>query len=186
MSTYYQTLLERELEHIRKTVKITSLTGKAAVEDRDRRQAEFYAEVADFKKALAINPTTGRATDIDAFVAMCNDIVDVPRSALPLGTIIFEIVETVKSHDYPKDDRQTIVATFRHVRLHGHVDNCTANQLYKAEYTLNRVDNPELNPNSYLPDNPTYDGSLTVWPDRHRSLPPKGPRHFKPSPVRSY
>ena len=184
MSEYYQILYNREREHIRKTVKITSLMGKAAIEDRDRQHAEFYTEVADFKKAVAINPTTGRAANIDAFVAMCNDIVDVPRSAQPLGTVIFEIVETAKSHDYPKDDRQTIVATFRHVRLHGHVDNCTANQLYQAEHTLNCVDYPEPNPSSYRPDDSTYDGSITVWPDRHRPLPPKGPRHFKPSPAR--
>ena len=38
MSTYYQTLFGRECEHICNTVKITSLMGKAAVEDR-RRQA---------------------------------------------------------------------------------------------------------------------------------------------------
>jgi hypothetical protein len=184
MSEYYQILYNREREHIRKTVKITSLTGKAAIEDRDRQHAELYTEVANFKKAVAINPITGRAANIDAFVAMCNDIVDVPRSAQPLGTVIFEIVETAKSHDYPKDDRQTIVAAFRHVRLNGHVDNCTANQLYQAEHTLNCVDYPEPNPSSYRPDDSTYDGSITVWPDRHRPLPPKGPRHFKPSPAR--
>ena len=181
MSTYYQTLFGRECEHICNTVKITSLMGKAAVEDRDRRQAEFCTEVADFKKAVAINPITGRAANIDAFVAMCNDIVDVPRSALPLGTVIFEIVDIAKSHDYPKDDRQTIIATFRRVRLHGHVDNCAANQLYIAEHTLNCVDHPEPNP-SYRPYDLTYEGSMTMWPNRHRPLPPKGPRHFKPSP----
>ena len=145
--------------------------------EHEREQAEFYTEVANFKKAVTINSITGRATNTDAFVAMCNDIVDVPRSALPLATAIFEIVETAKSHDYPKDDRQAIIAAFRHVRLQGHVDNCTANQLYKAEHTLNCVDHPEPNPS-------TYDGSMTMRQDRHKSLPPKGPRHLKPSAVR--
>ena len=178
MSKYYQELCDRECAHIRGTVKFTSLTGEAAIKDRDRQQAEFFTEVANFKKAVAINPFTGRAANIDAFVAICNDIVDAPRSALSLGTAILEIVKIAKSHDYPKDDRQAIVAAFRHVWLHGHdVDNCTANQLYKAAYRLNCVDHPEPDPSSYRPDDLTYDGSVTTWPDRH--LPPKGPRHIK-------
>lgn len=181
MSNYADKLAERERKHIRETVTVTSLIGRPAHEDSRRELDERNAEMARLKAAVAINPNTGRATDIDAFVAMCHKIVDLPYSAMALNYSLFDILEVTKNSDYPQEDRQAIVEAFNYVRQKGHIDNCTSNQLYLAMHSLRCVDHPDPQAESY------FSGNNPLFPDTRTSTTysaPKGPRHFKPSPLK--
>ena len=181
MSEYATKLAERECKHIRETVKVTPLIGRAAYEDQQRELDERNAEMARLKAAVAINPITGRATDLDAFVAMCRKIVDLPYSPIALSYSLFDIMEIVKKPDYPMEDRQAIADVFNYVYQKGHIDNCACSQLYGACHTLHRVDHPDP------PGTDHFSGNNPLIQDRrdhatHHA--PKGPRHFKPTPLK--
>ena len=139
MSSYYQELVENECRRIRETVKIKVLIGAEAVADSERENRERYERCSMFKKAVIVNPETGRATDMPAFIKAANDIIDIPCSARPLDDALYEIVETAKVKDYPEEDRQALIAVFERLRLKGRLDRCLENQFYKAAYSLQRA-----------------------------------------------
>ena len=139
MNSYYQKLVEEECRHIRETVKIKVLTGAEAVADSDRVNRERQRRKMMFKDAVTVNPETGRATDMPAFIKGAHDIVDIPCSMRPLDDALFEIVELAKVKDYPEEDRQTIIDTFEWLRMNGRLDGCSDNQLYRAAHTLRRA-----------------------------------------------
>lgn len=143
MDNYATKLAEHEYERIGETVKVTPLIGRPAYADNRRELNERNAEMARFKATVAIDPATGRAADINTFVAMCHNIVDLPHSAMALSYSLFEILEIAKDPGYPKKDRQTIISAFDYVHQKDHIDNSTSNQLYMAAHMLRRVDNPE-------------------------------------------
>ena len=176
---YATKLAEHECGHIRKTVTVTSLIGDLAHEDSQRELNERNAEMARLKATVAINPSTGRATDIDAFVAMCHKIVDLPHSATALICSLSDILEVTKSSDYPQEDRWAIVEAFNYVRQKGHIDSCAGNQLYLAMHLLRCVDHPDPQAN-FSGNNPLFQDTRTST--TYSAL--KGPRHFKPSPLK--
>ncbi len=143
MDNYATKLAEHECERIGETVKVTSLIGCPAYADSRHELNKRNAEMARFKATIAIDPATGRAADIDTFVAMCHNIVDLPHSEIALSNSLFEILEITKKVDYPTKDRQEIIKAFNYVHQKGHVDNSTSNQLYMAAHMLRRIDNPE-------------------------------------------
>ena len=181
MSYYATKLAEHECGRIRKTVTVTSLIGDLAHEDSQRELNERNAEMARLKAAVAINPSTSRATDIDAFVAMCHKIVDLPHSATALIYSLSDILEVTKSSDYPQEDRQAIVEAFNYVRQKGHIDSCAGNQLYLAMHLLRYVDHPDPQAESYFSDNNPLFQDTRSGSTYHA---PKGPRHFRPSPLK--
>ena len=167
MSNYADKLADRERKHIRETVTVTSLIGRPAHEDSRRELDERNAEMVRLKAAVAINPITGRAANIDAFVAMCNKIVDALRSAHAARYSSLSI--SSRSPRSLTTRRTTARLSLRHsgtYACNGHVDNCAANQLYLAMH---------------------FSGNNPLFPDTRTSTTysaPKGPRHFKPSPLK--
>ena len=143
MDNYATKLAEHECERIGETVKVASLIGRPAYADSRRELNKRNAEMARFKATVAIDPATGRAANIDTFVAMCHNIVDLPHSAMALSYSLSEILEIAKNSGYPQEDRQAIVEAFNYVHQKGHVGNSTSNQLYMAAHMLRRIDNPE-------------------------------------------
>lgn len=143
MNDYAAKLAEHECEHIKETVQVTSLIGDPAYAVSRRELNERNAEMARFKATVAIDPATDRAADIDTFVAICHNIVDLPHSEMALSNSLFEILEIAKKVDYPTKDRQEIISAFDYVHQKGHVNNSTSNQLYMAAHMLRRIDNPE-------------------------------------------
>ena len=178
MNDYAAKLAEHECEHVKETVQVTSLIGDPAYADSRRELNKRNAEMARFKATVAIDPATGRAADIDTFVVMCHNIVDLPHGAMALSYSLSEILEIAKNSGYPQEDRQAIVEAFNYVHQKGHVDNSTSNQLYVAAHMLRCVDNPEPSGKVKL-GSPSRDAKTSTTYYK-----PNGPRHFKPTPLK--
>ena len=107
----------------------------------NNQPAVLHAETAYLIAAITIDPNTGRATNLDDFVAKCRNIIEVPSSPRPLSMALPRILEIARSADYRAEDRKTIIDALRDVRIKGNIkDSCIDYELYTTEYRLRCVD----------------------------------------------
>ncbi len=146
MDSYYQNLVDQEIQRMRDRVTITMYEGhtvttvnkdgrtesyspESAIEATNREIAERYAISKQLEHCVAINPDTGHAYDLDFLAQFCKNIYEQPSSPRPLESALYVIGETIAPASYPPEDLQRIVDIFADLKQHAHLDIYLYNEL---------------------------------------------------------
>ncbi len=149
MDSYYQKLVDQEIERIRKRTVITVYEGhtittlkdgvktsvtvpESAIEAATRENTERNALARKLEQSVAVDPATGRAHDLDFLAQHCRDIYVLPTSPRAIEIAIHVIGDSIGASNYPNEDRERVINILTDLRMHGHFDTCFHNQVCNA------------------------------------------------------
>lgn len=149
MNSYYQTLVDQEIQRIHDMTTITAYQGhtvttlhqgkktttvvaESAAEASNRENAARRALSKQLEESIAVDPNTGHARNLDFLAQHCRDIYELPSSPRPLEIALFNISSTISVSSYPAEDLQRIIDILNDFTRHARIDVCMRNEIARV------------------------------------------------------